>query len=648
MKQTNINENELYFHPKFYTKILNDNDSVIQKKYESIINNQYTEFKVFSEHSIILKYREIRFIELSHSVIDYEDNIWDVSAYTILKNRRRKMIFNDVPDSFIKNLKDYILMLILVGNIKESTLKTKLSKMKKFTTFLDKRGIVDFANIDIIDMIDFLDTYKENHNLLLQYVSTIKEFIIIYDLEYKTEILTKEIIELFDRRKYNNKLKAQRKQNRRHSIPDEFFNKLIKILIETMDNKEESIRLRSIAAILIIDTQTGLRASELSILEANSVESIIINGKNFRMLNFKIIKQAKGSVGYKKNITFFNDLAFKAYQFLMEVYEENREFRNVNLLFCPENVILPVDSSYFVECLKRICIDYADTLDTNNPKYNNILSGKATKESLQRCRYSSSIDFKKRNQDISNNNGKDLYYYPVLHQFRNTIISTLIRHGVNPEYIRRYMGHLSIEMTMSYSRINDTEIQENVNISEDVLRTYLTGDAKILGNSGNQVMQRIDEWIKQNNFNVEKDLETIIEKLLNLIPIRAKHGGMCIKGYKLVDACSVDSKTDEFFCAYGVCPNVCHFYFQIDITYSDFSEVLRIYKYNSKNGFLRQAEKELNKIKFIISNRLNPEIIELEREISDKGINQIINKHAELSKIISNLDKIKEEIKLWS
>lgn len=161
-------------------------------------------------------------------------------------------------------------------------------------------------------------------------------------------------------------------------------------------------------------------------------------------------------------------------------------------------------------------------------------------------------------------------------------------------------------------------------------------------------MTRIDEWIKESNLNVADDLDEIIDRLLKVVPIRSKHGGMCIKGAKLTDACSVDAKTDEFYCAYGICPNVCHFYFMADVSYSDFKATKEIFEYNRDNGFKRQAEKEQSKVRFIVLNRLTPELKELEKEIINRGNDEIIKRHPNMENTIINLNKIKEEIELWN
>lgn len=106
--------------------------------------------------------------------------------------------------------------------------------------------------------------------------------------------------------------------------------------------------------------------------------------------------------------------------------------------------------------------------------------------------------------------------------------------------------------------------------------------------------------------------------------------------------------TDEFYCACGICPNICHFFFHADVSYADFLASKKIYDYNLLNGFKRQAEKEKSKISFLIKNRLLPEIEELEKVLSEKGKAYLITKYPNVSAVIEHLDDIKKDIQKWN
>ena len=644
---------ELYILPSFFSKIYEsaplNNIENLNNKYDVGNYDQYTEIKKYSNKSIVSKFKEIGSIPLSLSTIEYNDDCWDFSDYKLIGHGHSKLDFSRVPTVFKDDLKDYILLTLLSGNIKLSTLRTYFLGTRAFLNNIYLQGITEIKNIDTKHVQTFLNSVnKKASRTYIGYQNAVKKILTYYDAEHGTSICTESIIKLCE--PGYNLLQAEIKNKRRKPIPEDYFDKLVKTLIQIMDDDKLSDYERAKAAILIIDSQTGLRASELSLLQANSVESIQIGNTTCRMIHYRIIKTAKGNVGMTNHITYINDLSYKAYLTLMELFKENRKTRNSDLLFCPQNARLPYDSDRYRLMLRDICILNHDTIGSNNSYYKDILEANITVKRYCRDRFKGK-DFRdtplKKFNDI---NDDTEFFFPVLHQFRNTVVDRLLRAGVNLEFVRRYMGHLSQEMTAAYADYNDTDMQENILFSEQTLRTYLKGDARILGNSGDKLMKRIDEWIAENNLNVGKDLDEIVDKLLKVVPIRAKHGGMCIKGSKLTDACSVDAQTDEFFCACGVCPNICHFYFMINVTYSDFKAAKEIYEYNKKyeSKFKRQIQKEYNKIKFLVLNRLQPELLELEREIKLKGENTIKTNHPELIDIIDNINTIKEEIVEWT
>ena len=471
---------------------------------------------------------------------------------------------------------------------------------------------------------------------------------VFYDSEYNTNVYTEEVANLC-KRPPNRKVEAVKVNSQRSPIPTKYRDNLISLLIKTMNDVNKNNSLRAQCAILIIASQTGLRASELSLLEINSDENVTVDGKEYSLLNYKMIKTAKNSTGYINKQTFLNPLAKEAYDQLVILHSENRKRRRKsNLLFCPKNSKIPLNPDNYIYYLKRFIAHNADVIgafDKENAKY---LTGVTVKDFCNRLYFGKWKTIEdtvfRKYKGISLDT---MIYYPVIHQFRNTVVNELFRHGTKLEYIRRYMGHLTTEMTAAYAGFNDNDIQENQKIAEEVIQTYITGEAKILGSSGQRMMQRIDEWIKENNLDVATDFDEIVLRLTRLIPIRAKHGGVCMKGTVLRDACDIDSKVDEMFCAYGVCPNVCHFYFMADVSYSDFKATIDVYNYNVKNGFKRQAEKEKNKIRFIIKNRLLEEMIALKEEINSKGVEHILHMYPQLKEVIKNYDMIMSEINQW-
>ena len=134
--------------------------------------------------------------------------------------------------------------------------------------------------------------------------------------------------------------------------------------------------------------------------------------------------------------------------------------------------------------------------------------------------------------------------------------------------------------------------------------------------------------------------------MCNEIPIRAKNGGFCIKSNPRRE-CRHDAKTDEFMCAYGCCPNHCHMYFMLAITYKKVQTLIKTYEYNLKSGFKNASEKEAYKLNYAIINELLPEIKETRKEIQLRGVEAIVQAHSEMKSIINDIDKIEQEALQW-
>ena len=111
--------------------------------------------------------------------------------------------------------------------------------------------------------------------------------------------------------------------------------------------------------------------------------------------------------------------------------------------------------------------------------------------------------------------------------------------------------------------------------------------------------------------------------------------------------CRADIESDELLCAYGLCSNQCHFYYNLPYYYDRFKEGVRVVEYNISNGFLRESEKELYKLQNLIIQKLIPELDDLKRMIDINGEKNILIKHKNLEMIINNLELIEEEIEIW-
>lgn len=580
--------------------------------------------------NIIPLFKESGVVPIGPVSVKYEDDVWDLRDLLVIPSTIGYIHFDKVPENFVDNVKDFFISSILVKNIKLSSLKSKMQSLLPALRYFEKNGVYSISNITYTDCKNYLIGRRKDVKTLAKSKNALLEFIKFSDLNYNTKILTNEINKLLEYKPaYGSK---EKEYYAFYPLPDEFLTKIIKILINVMRDEKALPDKRAKAAIIIMDSQLGLRSGELSLLKAGCVKTFKQNDVEVRSLTYSTYKTATCDGDTFTGETFCNDLCYEAYNLLMELCKEERESRGVDNLLVLQKSKCPIISTNYNSWLKSFCLDHIEELELTNKKYENVMP---TKTKPARIKI-------KRKFSVPNDT---TIYLPIMHQFRHTAIQNLLDKGVEPEFVRQFMNHLSVETTLRHASLYGTKLQENVEESDKAIRAYLSGDGKILGTQAKQLMERIDEFIAENGFNVKYDMEQIIDELLKRIPIRAKSGGYCIKGSNIVDACDLDSKTDEFMCAYGVCPNVCHYYFNVDSSYADFLSLRKSYEFNFENNYSRQAEKEKNKLNYLINNRLKPEIEELEREIEKRGIKEIVEMHPNIENIIYNLPQIKEEIK---
>lgn len=207
------------------------------------------------------------------------------------------------------------------------------------------------------------------------------------------------------------------------------------------------------------------------------------------------------------------------------------------------------------------------------------------------------------------------------------------------------MNHLAKEITLGYQRI-EKDLEAEKDFAESVMKMLLTGETEIIGQGKDTLMLRINEHLENSNLNVAIDIDEIISDLTKKVPVRAKEGGICIKSGPIRE-CGKSDATDDLYCAYGMCQNLFHAFFLIDINYGKYKTLLKTIEYNQDKGFKKAVEKETNKLLWIVEKYLIPELDELEKEIERKGETGVKEQFPQISFFIDNYDSLNKEIRAW-
>lgn len=626
---------------------LNKLEFTAQEYEEHILNIKGSFIEVYEK---IKENNKVPFLNLD---ITFDSDIWDLSSLVTTDTvEKHKLVFrfNDVPCEFKDFSKYYLYDVISNKKNKIQSFHCAFGHVKEFLRYLNVNYIpkISLLSENIInDYITYLNNRKYNGDKNLN-IATIKvkkknvrKFLKFYCGKIE-QLDFSNIFPLLSSDKSEILMVNQHKEyNKTPNIPKDYFNQYMSILIKVMNDIDADINERATACMIIILSQTGLRASELTSLKTNYISevSILDGSKTAHFIKFISTKREKEFNTVYEGKTFINELSYKAFNTLKELYKDRRSKIKTEYLYCPDKCRrLPVRDQYLEDKLKFFSLKYYKDIECINStnKYSELRTFSIA------CARERGYVSKKY---IENLNESDLVSYIIPHQFRVHLCTDLYYKNVPLPVIQYYMTHLSEDMTDYYIRRPERSSNEN-EYSEAILKTVIGEGIKPIGKNSDALISRIDDFIKSGNFNVEKDLSEIISKLQKRMPIKEKRGGICIKSGPKRD-CSKDALTDEFYCAYDICPNHFHLYTMLDISYNDYKNLIETMNHNNEKGFIRQAEREKNKLIYTIKNNIIPEFEQLLEIIEKRGLADIINRHPHLEYFINNYEEIISEVKQW-
>jgi len=586
--------------------------------------------------------------------VKYSDNTWDLKDLTSDESQkmeeRLSLSFNNIPEPFLDAAKAFAYWELTYNRtMKISTLARFIGILRKYFNYLDAQYLKTVSIIDIGTVkkyIEYLHDSRLSIRLIYNSVQSIRSF---YEF-YATNMTSNDLSQVI---KFLNKAssvtqsmyQASVDNNKTPDIPNEYYNKFISTCIKLMDSEDINIDDRCTAALFVIASQTGLRTRQLCLLKANDTKEMSISTnddskKTVHFMNFKVMKRQNGASITEPAKTILNSLGYRAYKLIEELYKETRKKRNIDYLFCSpkSRSKKPISSSAFNNRLLKFFACYGEDLGAVNvaDKYPELSS--FTIEHGVKRRYLF--------EDVASKyKATDTITYPCIHQFRVHLCTELYYKQIPLAFIKNFMNHLSEDMTDYYVRRPEYNKQKDEYVNA-ILTTIVKDKIAPLGPGSDKLMIKIDEFIKKGKFNVEKDIDTIIAKLKKKIPIKEKYGGICIKSGEKRE-CRFDGKGDEFYCAYGACPNHFHLYYMADISYTKCKNLIKTMEHNKENGFVKQAQKEKHKLVYVAKNALHPELEQLKSEITKKGSEWIKENHPELISILDNLETIEKEVETW-
>lgn len=574
--------------------------------------------------------------------IYFSSDMWDFNSVTLKRVPKRKseFHFSNINLAFKDHVKFFTLSEIWEDVDKIQTIYVTVSNIKDFIKYLVSN---DIYSLDYVSLQTVKNYFHSKENLTAGTIQRYKMSLINFFQFYSNNFNS---IDWIDIHKYlsntdSQALQAQRQTNKWDTIPDLYFDSLIACLTNVMDDINSPTDDRGISAMVILLSQTGLRNGELCDCTVGSLGSKeILNGtKTAHFLRYETSKGVKGNGKFKEVYTIMTELACRAYSTLETIYSTSRTKANSNLLFVPLKArTLPVTENTLTRMSTAIALKYGKEIGCINM------------DAQYPTLYHQNIGILMERKVISNEylsmyKPTDTVSIPRPHQYRVKLCNELINQGVSLLYVQRHMNHLEKEITLGYQRI-EKDLEKDKEFAESVMKMLVTGESEIMGQGKDTLMLRINEHLETSNLNVATDLDEIIRDLTKKVPIRAKEGGICIKSGPIRE-CGKSDATDELFCAYGMCNNLFHSFFLIDINYQKYTTLLKTIKYNQEKGFKKAWEKEANKLRWIVETYLIPELEELQKEVQRKGEIEIKKSFPQVSFFIDNYDSINKEVRSW-
>lgn len=599
------------------------------------------------KNQILNTFKRIDKLPFSNIEIKLSDNIWDFSATTDLPISKSKLVFTfDSTSAYCEIVKMYTLNEIIKKNTKIRVLNTKVTNILRFLKTFENEGYTIFHMVPKTAFKRLFESMEDSciYNTICAYKGQLLMFVDFYERTFE-ELTDKSIKKYLSDRK-TAKLNDIKIANKTPEIPIDYFPIFLDGIKTIMRNVDEDPEDRITAASIILYSQIGFRTAELFTVKVDSVHSVYSPNKEKPLyyMDFISFKHGQGENGGTIAHTYINSLSLEAYNILMDLCKVHRDALGVDTLFVVEFQKNSVYSAQtyntryrkFIlrHCKDLQCLNVGD--DYENLKCFEVRTFfKLGKDGY--LQYDRTADWAK---DLKMT---DRVYYPTIRQFRVSVCTSLYRQQIPLHYIKKHMNHLSEDMTEYYIRPTKNIEKE---YSETIYRAVFKDGSKMLGKNGDAFVQKINEFIEQNNLNIKDNSKEVIETIAKKFPLRSKVGGMCIRCGEVIP-CASNSSTDVIYCAFGMCPNHCHMFFMVDITYDDYLRHKDIIQYNKENGFKKAYQKEMNKLKYTIENALLPELTMLEEEIQKHGEEKILDKYPQLTYIIENFDTIKQEVVAW-
>ena len=558
--------------------------------------------------------------------IDVNNDIWDFSSLLMYSRKIHMYRYEFMGDDC--KLK-YLEKLFIINELNKKgphvpTIKRENKEIDLYICFLNKINIFDAEKINLKNVREFVE--QRSRTISYRNIGKIKRYL---ELFIKFISLTYKDIYSYDIEKYLNEIDTAKvnrisKENRTKLLSSEFVRNFKQLMKENIDNQYLDIKKRIYASAVYLLIQTGIRSNELVLIPVDPIETVKLNSrKTIYYFHYNSTKNEKNGIRMISMPVNIN--VVEMIDTVKTLIPDAKEYL-FNRMINKDNV-----TNYF----RTECVSNARRLGlVNNVDKWRFFSNKQVKE------LKNTSNFKKK---VMQYDDTDIISIPSIRQLRKYWACDMKKRGYSDIEIFRWMGHTDEKMLGYYGEFEEGPL-EDMDFAKSRLKSIIEDNDKILGLRGKQYESDIRKIVSENTNHTLEEIENII---LGKKQFRRKWGGFCCKP-NIGRPCDYDSATDRFYCAFQMCPNQCHMYYDLSYYIDEFYILIKTYNSNIERNLINATQKELNKIHYLLKSRINPELAELDIKLSAETESSIIAKHPEMKRILDNIKEIRGDIEKWN
>lgn len=587
--------------------------------------------------------------------INFADNFWDFSNDNKLhigKDYAYKYNFKGIAEAKYRlYLKKMVLRELCLKRNRCTSLIVTFTDCKKFVNYLESNSIITPWTIREKDVVNFIQD-RFNHvkeKTKGRLLCNLKKF--LFEVEQDNRSFNMSSFNKVLNSANINKIKIEIENAKTNNIPYPLFNKIIQVALNNIEDCKVSTLDKMISCMILILSQVGMRRSEAILLETNKIKEIeILNGTKkayiMEFVTFKTTPEHDGRI----TETIMTDIALKAYRTL-EVLGERYRNNGVAALLPSSISGNFISTSTFGKYIVRFFLKNQHKLELNK-------LSPADLDLLEKLEVNDR-HVKKKTYGVTKDDLGKVIFYAHAHQFRVAVCNEFKRLGVNIQWIKEHMNHLTEEMTTHYFRDNEKDLLKQTLIlrankdgtglatnADEIEHDNIKGeleDAEFLS-----AYKEINKFLKKGNLNIFENLDEIL-KVYSGFPIRESELGYCTKALgKLCERQELLTTLENW---YYVRPQVVNIS-QFDLTYIRFKEKVKIIEHNEKvkgedTRYMRQYDLEIKSLNAFLQNKLLPELSTLELELSSKLEKDVLINYPNLVDILPQIKIIRKECEEW-